>query len=279
MSEWWTYSLADFLLFSPKTYYRLFELYNQAVWPAQGLNLGLGLLVLWLVACGGARAGRVASAILAACWLWVAWAYLYERYATINWAAEYFAAGFVLQALLLAWTGAIHDRLVLERPSDAQFPPMSPSAKADGPVNTDVDSLHAGLAVTGSPPPRGRRRWILRRMTGIALVVLGLLYPLIALLAGRPWTQAEMFGLAPDPTVVGTLGVLLATQRPHAHLVIIPLFWCAISGATLWTMQAPEALLLPIAGAAALGFTVRKAMAPAPKAGLGRHNRDRLTCP
>ena len=32
-SEWWTYSLSDLLLFSPRTYYRLFELYNEAVWP------------------------------------------------------------------------------------------------------------------------------------------------------------------------------------------------------------------------------------------------------
>jgi hypothetical protein len=31
MSEWWTYSLWDFLLFSPRTYYRLFELYNLAI--------------------------------------------------------------------------------------------------------------------------------------------------------------------------------------------------------------------------------------------------------
>ena len=28
MSEWWTYRLSNFLLFSPRTYYRLFELYN-----------------------------------------------------------------------------------------------------------------------------------------------------------------------------------------------------------------------------------------------------------
>ena len=26
MSEWWTYHLRDFLLFTPRTYYRLFEL-------------------------------------------------------------------------------------------------------------------------------------------------------------------------------------------------------------------------------------------------------------
>ncbi len=101
MSEWWTYSLSDFLLFSPRTYYRLFELYNAAVWPAQVVAFGLGVLALWLVWRGSVLAGRIVAAALAACWLWVAWAYLCERYATINWAAEYFAAGFALQALLL----------------------------------------------------------------------------------------------------------------------------------------------------------------------------------
>ena len=42
MSEWWTYHLSDFLLFSPRTYYRLFELYNAAIWPAQIVALGAG---------------------------------------------------------------------------------------------------------------------------------------------------------------------------------------------------------------------------------------------
>jgi hypothetical protein len=29
---------------------------------------------------------------------------------------------------------------------------------------------------------------------------------------------------------------------------VVPLLWCAISGATLWTLGAPEALVLPAAG-------------------------------
>ena len=57
MSEWWTYSLSDFLLFSPRTYYRLFELYNLAIWPAQILALALGLAILALWLRGGAVAG------------------------------------------------------------------------------------------------------------------------------------------------------------------------------------------------------------------------------
>ena len=93
MSEWWTYSLSSFLLFSARTYYRLFELYNSAIWPGQIFFIALGMVMLGYLLRGGAGQGRIVTAILAACWLWVAWAFHMERYATINWAARYFAAG------------------------------------------------------------------------------------------------------------------------------------------------------------------------------------------
>jgi hypothetical protein len=108
MSEWWTYSLSDFLLFSPRTYYRLLELYNLAIWPAQLLALALGVLILALLRPGPAWQGRGVAAVLAACWLWVAWAYFLERYETINWAASYFAFGFAIEALLLLWIGVAY---------------------------------------------------------------------------------------------------------------------------------------------------------------------------
>ena len=41
MSEWWTYTPADFLLFSPRVYYRLFELYNRSFWPVAIVTLAL----------------------------------------------------------------------------------------------------------------------------------------------------------------------------------------------------------------------------------------------
>ncbi len=53
MSEWWTYSLSDFLLFSPRTYYRLSELYNIAIWPAQIVMLALGVALVVLLRQGG----------------------------------------------------------------------------------------------------------------------------------------------------------------------------------------------------------------------------------
>ncbi len=211
MSEWWTYSLSDFLLFSPRTYYRLFELYNLAVWPWHilAVTLGLAVVALWLL--GRAWHGRLVALILAACWLWVAWVYLLLRYDTINWAASYFALGFAVEVLLLVWTGLIRNRLRLR--------PVGDVAGASG-LYVLIFALSA--------------------------------WPLIGLLVGRPWAQVEVFGVAPDPTVVGTLGVLIAADRPHWVLLVIPLLWCAISGATLWAMQSPDALLLP--GAALLAL-------------------------
>ena len=207
MSEWWTYSLTSFLLFSARTYYRLFELTNADVWPLQIVTLAAGLAILVLIVRGTAWSGRVIATILAALWLFVAWAYMLQRYDPINFAARYYAAGFVIQAGLLLWTGVIRDRLRFES-----------------------------------------TRWI-----GIALTVYALaVHPLVATLSSRPWAQAEIFGLAPDPTVIATLGVLVAAARPNWLLVILPLLWCIISGLTLWTMESPEAPVIAVAGLLAI---------------------------
>ena len=57
-----------------------------------------------------------------------------------------------------------------------------------------------------------------------------LLHPLLAGLAGRPWTQAEIVGLASDPTAIATLGLLLLLRGPRwpmRALWAVPLAWCA----------------------------------------------------
>jgi hypothetical protein len=222
MSEWWTYSLSDFLLFAPRTYYRLFELYNDEVWPAQLAALALGVAIVVLLAGGGAWAGRAIVVILAGCWLFVAWTFHLERYATINWAATYFGAGFAIQALLLLWAGTVGGPLGLRLGEHA------------------TDRVGFGL--------------FLFALAG---------QPVIGRLVGRPWTQAEIFGLAPDPTAVATLGVLLMAGRIPWLLFPLPLLWCAITGATLWAMQAPDALVTPLAALVALAAAIWKAVRPA----------------
>ena len=74
-------------------------------------------------------------------------------------------------------------------------------------------------------------------------------------------SAVEVFGIAPDPTVVATLGVLLVARGRNAWLLLpIPLLWCAISGATLWAMDEPDAFVLP---AVALVSMMLAAVAPA----------------
>ena len=228
MSEWSTYRPSDFLMFSARTYYRLFELYNAELWPAQVLTLGLGL-ALWLALWQGrAWAPRAAFALLGVAWLWVAWAFHWQRFSSINWAATWYAAAFALQGALL-WAVAA------------------------------FGSGDRGAA------PRGRTRGL-----GLALLLMGLIaHPALGALLGRQWQQAEVFGLAPDPTVLGTLGVLLIVQpRPTRRaralawlLWPIPLLWCAITGTTLATMQAPDVPLMPAAALLAVVAAWRGARA------------------
>ncbi|MBK8120664.1 MAG: hypothetical protein IPK39_16930 [Sulfuritalea sp.] len=207
MSEWWTYSLRDLLLFSSRTYTRLFELHNQEWWPLPLFALALGAVLFALAWRGGERAGRALLLVLAACWLWVAWAWHAQRYAPINWAAEYFAWAWGVQAVLLglvAWQGRF----------DA-----APAA-----------ALRRGFGLF---------------LVGAAWVI----YPLLAPLLGRGWTPAELFGMAPDPTALATLGVLLTIkQRQAGGLFPIP---AAVPPdqreATLWAMDAPEFWIAPLA--------------------------------
>ena len=113
MSDWLTYAPQDFLLFSPRVYHRRIELHNEALWPLQVAALACGLLLLFLTLRGGAAASRVVFAILGALWMWIAWSFLWERYATINWVVAYAAPLFALQGLALIWCGAISERLRL----------------------------------------------------------------------------------------------------------------------------------------------------------------------
>lgn len=220
MSQWWTYRLSDFLMFSEAIYFRLFELVNREFWPLQLATLATGAAILAILFRGGVWRERLIALLLAACWAWVAWAYHARHYATINWAAQYFSLGFALQAWLLFWFGAVRNRLVF-------------------------DAVGSIVRVAGVC------------ITGFALIAQPLLGPLL----GRPWQQMEIFGIAPDPTVTATLGLLLAARRIPWLLLTIPLLWCAITGATLWAMQAPQAWVMPAIGLTVVLFALYKTTA------------------
>lgn len=105
MSEWWTYTATDFLLFSPRVYYRLFELYNRSLWPVAIVSLVCGVAIFRLLLRPKPISHRLIPAIIGVLWIWIAWAFFWERYASINWAAIYLAPLFGLQGLALLWAG------------------------------------------------------------------------------------------------------------------------------------------------------------------------------
>ncbi len=218
MSEWWTYTLSDFLLFSARTYYRLFELYNAAIWPVQILAVGLGLAILVLLRRADRVRGRVIASILAACWLWVAIAFHAIRYATINTAGIHCAWAFGVEAVLLIWFGVVRGRLTFEWP------------------------VHLAGRV------------------GLGILLFALFVePLVGPLLGRRWTQVEIFGVAPDPTAVATLGILLLTRvRGRWLLMVIPVLWCTTTGVILLALKAPDAWMAPLAAVIAISLAVRQ---------------------
>jgi hypothetical protein len=105
MSDWWSYRPSDFLLFAPRTYYRLVEAYNAQSWPWQVVAITAALVLVALAWRRSKHAGRIVAFVLAVAWAAVGWRFHWNRYATINWAAVYFAAAFALQGALLAWAG------------------------------------------------------------------------------------------------------------------------------------------------------------------------------
>ena len=120
----------------------------------------------------------------------------------------------------------------------------------------------AMLAWTGGV--RGRLSFRLDRTptgwTGMGLMALALAaYPLIGPLTGAGWTQVGLVGVAPNPTVLFTLAVLLlARGGVPVALLVIPLVWCLIVGLAAWFVPVPEDVVLIPAGVLALVLAVRR---------------------
>jgi hypothetical protein len=110
MENWLSYSPQDFLLFSERTYWRLFELHNAALWPAQVAAVLAGLATVVLLVRRPVGSGRMLAGILAVAWAVTALAFL-PRYATINWAAGDLIPLFLAQAAMVAVLGLRTDAL------------------------------------------------------------------------------------------------------------------------------------------------------------------------
>ncbi|WP_211310902.1 DUF6064 family protein [Halomonas denitrificans] len=210
---WWTYRPDDLLMVSPRVYARLFELHNQALWPAQPLALALGGLALIVLLRPGPRRTRLLLMLLALAWAFVAWTFLWQRYAPLQRGIAPVAALFGLQALLLAGLGLLRTGLHLPRRW----------------------SVRRGIGIG---------------LFAYALVLHPLLAPATGRgLAGAELLGLTPDPLA--IATLGVMAMAEPARRAWA-LLALPALWCLLSGLTLTLLGAPGAWLPPLAVAMAL---------------------------
>jgi hypothetical protein len=105
-----------------------------------------------------------------------------------------------------------------------------------------------------------RLRASLAGWSGLGLMLFALaIYPLLGGFAGRPWSSVAWFGVAPCPTVIGTIGLLLLIDGPPPlGLMAVPLLWALTAGAAAWFLAMPEVLMLPAIAVAGLILMLRE---------------------
>lgn len=204
--------------FSPDVFFALFEEYNLAIWPAQPVAYGLGLLVLALVFRPSRAASAVIGAILTAFWLWTGLVYHWYFFAPINFAASVFAALFGLQALLFFWRFLIR--------VDMTFA-----------FRRDVTGA-AGLT-----------------LMVLALAVFPLFE--IAAGHAWPQSASFGLTPAPT-VLFSFGAILLARPRIPLLVLVIPFLWTMIGTATAWLVGIPENMLLPAAALLSLIVIIRQ---------------------
>jgi hypothetical protein len=189
-------------------YFRTFDQYGDAIWPAQIVVYALCLFVLYAAIRPFPGSGRIVATILGAAWTWTGIAFQILTYGRINWLAWPMGILLVVQGSAFLLDGTIRNRI------DFQF-------TASGPVH------YYGVA-----------------LAAVSLIV----YPLAESSFGFGLHGVGTVGLAPGPTTLFTAGLLLLTKpRPRLLLFLVPIIWSAIAGITGWVLMVPQNIWLPAA--------------------------------
>ena len=163
-------------------------------------------------------------------------------------------------ALGLGWAGATHFLATRYAPINW---PLDYAVWAFG-----AQAVMAALSINSRALDAARPVSGMARRIGLGLVAYSvLLHPLIGLGFGRPLAQAEIIGLAPDPTVIASLGLLLLMGRSwwRAALSVIPVIWCVVSAVTLLALGEAQGWVL----LGALGIWTAGLLAQMPRGSRG----------
>ncbi len=106
------FTIADFL--------RVFEQYNNAIWPGQVLIYLLALIAIGLAFTRRTLSSKFISLILALLWLWMGVVYHLVFFSTINKAARFFAVLFIIQSVIFVSAGIVNSSLSFKFRSGTQ---------------------------------------------------------------------------------------------------------------------------------------------------------------
>ncbi|MGD8239375.1 MAG: DUF6064 family protein [Armatimonadota bacterium] len=112
-------------------------------------------------------------------------------------------------------------------------------------------------------------QWSAYGITGLLFVVYAIvLYPLLGMQFGHGYPRAPAFGVAPCPTTIFTLGLLLWTNRGlPRYILIIPALWSLIgfsAAAHLGVYEDYGLVAAGVVGAAMVLYRERKGKRPQP---------------
>ncbi len=105
--------------FTTQQFFEVFRRYNEAVWPAQAVLLGLGLAAAYLAWRPLAWSDRFITVALAVLWAWMGVVYHLIFFLPINPAASLFGGLFILEAMLILGAG-LQGRLRFRASRDAR---------------------------------------------------------------------------------------------------------------------------------------------------------------
>lgn len=149
-------------------------------------------------------------------------------------------------ALFWAWNGIAYHWLF--------FAEINPAAYGFGTLFV-VQAVFLAVAAVKGGALRIDGRISIRSVTAWALIIYAtIIYEALGYVAGHGLLNGPLFGVAPCPTTIFTIGVLLLFQgRSVVLLALIPIIWALVGTSAAILLDVPEDLGLAVAAFAMAG--------------------------
>jgi hypothetical protein len=118
------------------------------------------------------------------------------------------------------------------------------------------------LVLVGSILPKLRFRFAVKPIpiAGTVFIIYAFaVYPLIGKAFGHTYPRSPVFGVAPCPSTIFTLGLLLWASRPVPwYVIVIPFLWSLVGVSAAVNLQMPEDYGLGVAGALGAALVIAR---------------------